>query len=465
MRRALPRSRRRVAPRPPSSHDPENAYSNRCDSSCRGCRHRPSGARIEPEVPDRHVGLGLRRPRVRWGSGRRGRASDPAITVMSTIAPSSVGSAITVGVSWLHSMVKYGSTILSAAGRFSQIWNSSSGFGPSLVEQREHLAVHDAAAGGHPLRVAAAEAGGRAERVAVVAEPGAHVGDGLEPTMGMLREAGHGRAVVHVPAVDAGEVHADVAAAERGVGAEVVGACRVVVSVMGAEQERIDRRPLRTEWERLQQRIGHHAMVRRDHCDRNRLPAPSPSEISRKTVAQRPDPDIFRVGERVWVRGRLPGWPALARCLRYPAVRRYLLSTALAAIGLNILVTVLFKQAFDISGDTLSIAFIGLAQFVPAVLLVLVSGWVADRFDRRRVTALFLLARTACAAGFVVYSVVRPGHALAVVLPRVPVRSDRRDDRTVAPLDRPAPRAARALPAGGRAVDGDVHRAAPSSAR
>lgn len=95
--------------------------------------------------------------------------------------------------------------------------------------------------------------------------------------------------------------------------------------------------------------------------------------------------------------------------LRVPAVRRYLLSTALAAVGLNILVTVLFKQAFDVSGDTLSIAFIGLAQFVPAVLLVLVSGWVADRFDRRRVTALFLLGRSVCAAGFVVYSIAEPG--------------------------------------------------------
>jgi MFS family permease len=95
--------------------------------------------------------------------------------------------------------------------------------------------------------------------------------------------------------------------------------------------------------------------------------------------------------------------------LRYPAVRRYLISTALAAIGLNIIVTVLFKQVFDISGDELAIGFVGLAQFIPAVLLVLVSGWVADRFDRRRVTALFLLARTACAGAFLVYSVIDPG--------------------------------------------------------
>ncbi|MGB0112929.1 MAG: MFS transporter [Ilumatobacteraceae bacterium] len=94
--------------------------------------------------------------------------------------------------------------------------------------------------------------------------------------------------------------------------------------------------------------------------------------------------------------------------LQYASVRRYLVSTALAAIGINILVTVLFKQTFDISGNELDIGFIGLAQFVPAVLLVLVSGWVADRFDRRRVTSLFLVARVGCALGFVAYSQIAP---------------------------------------------------------
>ena len=89
-------------------------------------------------------------------------------------------------------------------------------------------------------------------------------------------------------------------------------------------------------------------------------------------------------------------------------MRRYLLSTALAAVGLNILVTVLFKQTFDITGNTLDIGFIGLAQFVPAVLLVLVSGWVADRFDRRRVSALFLFARVLCALAFLAYSQMEP---------------------------------------------------------
>ena len=85
------------------------------------------------------------------------------------------------------------------------------------------------------------------------------------------------------------------------------------------------------------------------------------------------------------------------------------MSTALASVGLNILVTVLFKQVFDITGDELDIGLVGLAQFVPAVLLVLVSGWVADRFDRRRVTALFLFGRTICAVALVIYSRWNPG--------------------------------------------------------
>jgi MFS family permease len=94
--------------------------------------------------------------------------------------------------------------------------------------------------------------------------------------------------------------------------------------------------------------------------------------------------------------------------LHEPAVRRYLFSTAFGSIGLNLMVTVLFKQAYDITGDELTIGLLGLAQFIPAVLLVLVSGVVADRFDRRRVSAIFIFARGMCAAALAVYSLNDP---------------------------------------------------------
>jgi MFS family permease len=103
------------------------------------------------------------------------------------------------------------------------------------------------------------------------------------------------------------------------------------------------------------------------------------------------------------------------------AVRSYLVSTAFGSIGLNLMVTVLFKQAYDITEDELAIGLLGLAQFIPAVLLVLVAGVVADRFDRRRVSALFLLARCLCAAMLVVYSLagatqMLPLYAIAFAL-------------------------------------------------
>jgi MFS family permease len=90
--------------------------------------------------------------------------------------------------------------------------------------------------------------------------------------------------------------------------------------------------------------------------------------------------------------------------LRIPRVRRFLTSGALSRTGISLMLAVLFKQAYDITGDPLTIGIIGLLQFVPAVLLVFLSGYLADRFDRRRVTALMTVGRVGCAMAFVAYS-------------------------------------------------------------
>ena len=52
------------------------------------------------------------------------------------------------------------------------------------------------------------------------------------------------------------------------------------------------------------------------------------------------------------------------------------------------LTTVLGIQMFELTGDELDLGLLGLAEFAPAALLVLVSGTLADRFDRRRLAAL-----------------------------------------------------------------------------
>ena len=109
-----------------------------------------------------------------------------------------------------HSIEKCGSTNLSTRGQVQPDLEQLERVGLVGVEEREHLRVHDAAAGGEPLRVAARRSAPRRPSesewsISAVA----HVRDGLEAAVRMLREAGHHVAVVHAPAVDAREVGTD----------------------------------------------------------------------------------------------------------------------------------------------------------------------------------------------------------------------------------------------------------------
>ena len=65
--------------------------------------------------------------------------------------------------------------------------------------------------------------------------------------------------------------------------------------------------------------------------------------------------------------------------------------------------TVLGIQVFAISGRPLDLGLLGLSSFAPAALLVLVTGSVADRFERRRVASIAMLAEAATAAALFVY--------------------------------------------------------------
>jgi MFS family permease len=61
-----------------------------------------------------------------------------------------------------------------------------------------------------------------------------------------------------------------------------------------------------------------------------------------------------------------------------------------ATTATALLSTVLGKFVFDITGSELALGLLGLAEFAPAALLVFVTGPLADRVDRRRLTALAL---------------------------------------------------------------------------
>ena len=55
-------------------------------------------------------------------------------------------------------------------------------------------------------------------------------------------------------------------------------------------------------------------------------------------------------------------------------------------------------QMYDLTGRAWDLGLVGLFQFVPALAFALVSGHVADRYDRRRIVALALLLQLVAAA-------------------------------------------------------------------
>ena len=122
--------------------------------------------------------------------------------------------------------------------------------------------MHDPFPRGQPLHVAATKSRRCAERIGVVDETLAHERHRLEAAVRVLREPGDDAAVVHAPAVGAGEIHADVTRRERGVRAHVLVRLGVAVEVMHTEEKRIDGRPLEAERDGLQHRISHGCRLR-----------------------------------------------------------------------------------------------------------------------------------------------------------------------------------------------------------
>jgi MFS family permease len=99
--------------------------------------------------------------------------------------------------------------------------------------------------------------------------------------------------------------------------------------------------------------------------------------------------------------------------LRIPAFRAYFVARLTATIAQMAMVIVIGWQVYDIARDTMNIrdaafqlGLIGLVQFVPLFLLTPISGWAADRVDRRFIARAALLLELGCAAilGVATYS-------------------------------------------------------------
>lgn len=88
-----------------------------------------------------------------------------------------------------------------------------------------------------------------------------------------------------------------------------------------------------------------------------------------------------------------------------------LASTFLSASAALAGVTALGKLVYDLTDSELALGFLGLAEFLPALLLMLVVGSVADRFDRRKVTAAASAVEGAIALALAAYVATEPTSA------------------------------------------------------
>lgn len=99
---------------------------------------------------------------------------------------------------------------------------------------------------------------------------------------------------------------------------------------------------------------------------------------------------------------------SLVEVWRFGPVRRLLVSNFVLYAGVALQAAALQKQAFDITGRESDIGFIGLAEFLPAMLLVLVTGSVADRFDRRRVAIYSVGGELISSIALMIYATTEP---------------------------------------------------------
>ena len=98
----------------------------------------------------------------------------------------------------------------------------------------------------------------------------------------------------------------------------------------------------------------------------------------------------------------------------FPAFLLYQVSRFLVVIATQMQSVAVGWQVYEITKRPLDLGFVGLAQFLPGMLLFLLSGHVADRFDRRKVL-IVCCAGFAWCSGMLFFLTVRGVHSVAPI--------------------------------------------------
>ncbi len=92
----------------------------------------------------------------------------------------------------------------------------------------------------------------------------------------------------------------------------------------------------------------------------------------------------------------------------YPAFTLYQVARFCIVLATEMQSVAVGWQVYDITKRPLDLGLVGLAQFLPGILLFLVSGHAADRYDRRRVLTLGYAGFALCSGLLLAITIFRP---------------------------------------------------------
>src|SRR4051794_19483759 len=111
-----------------------------------------------------------------------------------------------------------------------------------------------------------------------------------------------------------------------------------------------------------------------------------------------------------------PATPPPRPLTAQPAFRRFVAIRAADELASQILNVAVGWYVYAATSSPMSLAYVGLAQFVPNIATVLIAGAAADRFDRRKIIGLSLLIQTLGLAALSVWSGAAPPSTWPVYL-------------------------------------------------
>ena len=90
---------------------------------------------------------------------------------------------------------------------------------------------------------------------------------------------------------------------------------------------------------------------------------------------------------------------------RHAAYARFFAARFLAVFATQIISVSVGWQMYDVTRSTFYLGLIGLFQFLPSLVLILVTGSVADRYNRRAIVSICMVVSALCAAALLALTV------------------------------------------------------------